>query len=73
VDFSDAAPRTIDATSDNGDVIFGLPPRGPYAVNASTDNGETTVRVPRASGGETAAAVVTARSENGDVIIDALR
>ena len=73
VDFSDAAPRTIDATSDNGDVIFALPPRGPYVVNASTDNGDTQVRVPRASGGETAAAVVTARSENGDVIIDALR
>lgn len=73
VSFSDAAPRTIDAISDNGDVIFGLPPRGPYMVNASTDNGDTTVRVPQANGRETAVAVVTARSENGDVIIDDLR
>ena len=73
VDFRDAAPRTVDATSDNGDVIFALPPRGPYAVNASTDNGDTKVRVPQAKGRETAVAVVTARSENGDVIIDELR
>jgi hypothetical protein len=73
VDFSDAAPRTVDATSDNGDVIVALPARGPYVVKASTDNGDTTVRVPQATDRENAAAVVTARSENGDVIIDDLR
>jgi hypothetical protein len=73
VDFSNAAPRTIDATSDNGDVIFALPPRGPYMVNASTDNGDATVRVPQVKARETAAAVVTARSQNGDVVIDDLR
>jgi hypothetical protein len=73
VDFSDAAPRTIEATSDNGDVIVALPTPGPYVVNASTDNGDTTVRVPQASDRKNAAAVVTARSENGDVVIDDLR
>jgi Putative adhesin len=73
VDFSDAAPRTVDATSDNGDVIVALPARGPYVVNASTDNGDTTVRVPEATDRDSAAAVVTARSENGDVVIDDLQ
>jgi DUF4097 and DUF4098 domain-containing protein YvlB len=42
-------------------------------VNASTDNGDTAVRVPQATDRENAAAVVTARSENGDVTIDDLR
>lgn len=73
VDFSEAAPRTVEVTSDNGDVIVALPARGPYMVNASTDNGDTTVRVPQATDREKAAAVVTARSENGDVVIDDLR
>ncbi|WP_102143678.1 DUF4097 family beta strand repeat-containing protein [Mycobacterium hubeiense] len=73
VDFADAAPRTVDATSDNGDVVVALPARGPYVVNASTDNGDTSVRVPRASDPETAAAVVTVRSDNGDVVVETLR
>jgi hypothetical protein len=73
VDLAETAPRTVDVTSDNGDVIVALPARGPYTVNASTDNGDTTVRVPQATDRENAAAVVTARSENGDVIIDDLR
>jgi hypothetical protein len=73
VDFSEAAPRTIDVVTDNGEVILALPARGPYAVNASTDNGDTVVRVPQATDREKAAAVVTARSENGDVVIDDLR
>jgi hypothetical protein len=73
VDFSDAAPRTVDATSDNGDVTIALPERGPYVVNATTDNGDTTVRVPEVTDRKNAAAVVTVRSENGDVTIDDLR
>lgn len=73
VDFSNAAPRTIDATSDDGDVIVALPARGRYVVNANTDHGDTAVRVPQATERENAAAVVTARSENGDVIIADLR
>jgi Putative adhesin len=73
VDFSDAAPRTVEATSDNGDVVVALPARGRYVVNASTDNGDAVVRVPQVTDRENAAAVVTARSENGDVVIDDLR
>jgi hypothetical protein len=73
VDFSDAAPRTIEATSENGDVIVALPARGPYVVSASTDHGDTAIRVPQATARENAVAVVTARSDNGDVIIDDLR
>jgi len=73
VDFAETAPRTVGVTTDNGDVILALPARGPYTVNASTDNGDTTVRVPQATDRQKAAAVVTARSENGDVIIDDLR
>jgi hypothetical protein len=73
VDFSDAAPRTVEATTDNGDVVVALPARGRYVVNATTDNGDAVVRVPQVTDRENAAAVVTARSENGDVVIDDLR
>jgi hypothetical protein len=73
VDFSDAAPRTVEATTDNGDVVVALPARGRYVVNATTDNGDAVVRVPQVTDRENAAAVVTVRSENGDVVIDDLR
>jgi Putative adhesin len=70
VDFAEAAPRTVDVKSDNGDIVVALPARGPYLVNASTDNGDADVRVPQATDREKAVAVVTARSENGDVVIE---
>lgn len=73
VELSETAPHTVNVTSDNGDIIVALPARGPYAVNASTDNGDTRIRVPQVTDREKAAAVVTARSENGDVVIDDLR
>jgi hypothetical protein len=73
VDFADTAPRTVDATSQNGDVVIALPARGPYVVNANTEFGDTAIRVPQANDRQNAAAVVTARSENGDVVIDDLR
>jgi hypothetical protein len=72
VDFS-KAPRTIDVTSDNGEIVIGVPAPGPYLVNTSTDNGDVVVRVPRTTDRDEAATVVTARSENGDVIIDDVR
>jgi hypothetical protein len=61
--------------SQDGDVIIALPARGPYIVNADTgaERGDTVVRVPQTTNRENAAAVVTARSETGDVIIDDLR
>jgi Putative adhesin len=75
VDLKGAAPPTVAATSKDGDVIVALPPRGPYLVNANTTDveGATVVRVPQTTDREAAAAVVTARSETGDVIIDELR
>jgi hypothetical protein len=73
VDLTEPAPRTVNATSDNGDIVIALPARGPYAVNASTDHGDTAIHVPQATDREKAAAVITARSENGDVVIDDLR
>jgi hypothetical protein len=75
VDFKDAAPGTVDATSNNGDIRIAVPPRGPYVVNANTgdEHGSTVVRVPRTTNSEDAAAVITARSDNGDVVIDDLR
>lgn len=73
VDFAEAAPRTVDVTSNNGDIVIALPTPGSYVVNANSNNGDAEVRVPQATDGENAAAVVTVRSENGDVIVDDLR
>ena len=75
VDFKDAAPRTLDTTTRDGDIRIGLPPRGPHVVNANTDqeSGATVVRVPQTTSRTDAAAVITARSENGDVVVDDLR
>jgi hypothetical protein len=73
VDFAETAPRTVEARSQDGDVIIALPTRGPYVVNANTGDGSTAVRVPQTTDRENAAAVVTARSETGDVVIDDLR
>lgn len=71
VDFS-RAPRTVEATSDNGDIHIALPPRGPYLVNADTERGSTVLRVPRTTNPDTAASAITARSDNGDVVLDTL-
>jgi hypothetical protein len=74
-DFANAAPRSVDVTSENGDIRVGLPPRGPYAVNASTgsERGSTGGRVPRTTDSRTAAAVITARTDNGHIVIDDIR
>jgi hypothetical protein len=74
VDFKDVPPRIVDATSGNGDVTIALPARGPYLVNANTDDGKgtTVVRVPQTSDRDAAAAVITARSNGGDVSITTL-
>ena len=74
VDFK-TAPRTLDATTDNGDIRIALPPSGPYVVNADTSDrsGDTVVRVPQTSDRKDAASIVTARSDTGDITIDELR
>jgi len=74
VDFK-TAPRTLDATTDNGDIRIALPPSGPYVVNADTSDrsGDTVVRVPQTSDRTDAASIVTARSDTGDITIGELR
>ncbi|BBY82576.1 hypothetical protein H7I53_12255 [Mycolicibacterium pulveris] len=74
VDFADAAPRTVDVSSQEGDVLVALPGHGRYLVDASTgrDRGGPVVRVPRTSERAAATAVITARSDTGDVVIDDL-
>lgn len=69
VDFRDTAPRRVDAVSRNGDVVIGLPGRGPYLVHAQSGS-STTVRVPETTVADSAAAEVTARSDDGDVVVD---
>lgn len=71
VDFAEA-PGTVDAKTDRGDVVIALPPPGPYFVDATTGTelATTVVRVPQTRDPDAAAAVVTARTESGDVVID---
>lgn len=68
------APKTLDVQSGNGDIVLALPRPGPYAVDATTAQewGSTVVRVPLTREREDAAAVVTARSESGDVVVEEL-
>lgn len=74
VDFTDVAPKAVEATTQDGDVVLGLPADGTYLVDASTgtNHGSTVVRVPRTTDRNAADAVITARTEHGDVEIDGL-
>jgi hypothetical protein len=74
VDFKNAPPKTVDVTSRDGDVTIALPPRGPYLVDANTDygDGSTDVQVPQTNDPDDAAALVTARSEDGNVVVTTL-
>jgi hypothetical protein len=73
VEFAEA-PNTVDATTELGDVDISLPPPGPYFVTATTEfpHGSSAVRVPQTQDRDNAAAVVTARTGNGDVVVDQL-
>ncbi|MDH6197456.1 hypothetical protein M2272_004111 [Mycobacterium frederiksbergense] len=68
IDFKDAAPRTVQAVSGDGDVSIALPGPGPYLLQTQAA-GSTSVRVPQTSSARDAASEVTARSHNGDVVI----
>ncbi|WP_111510973.1 DUF4097 family beta strand repeat-containing protein [Mycobacterium kyogaense] len=74
VEFS-GAPKTLAATTENGDVTVALPPPGPYVVDATTGQswGSTVVRVPQTRDPGGAASTVSVRSETGDVTVDELR
>lgn len=70
VDFRDATPRTVEAISRTGDIVLGIPDRGPFFVRAQS--GESTrVRVPETSDPAEAASQITARSDTGSIVIDA--
>ncbi len=73
VDFA-AAPTTVDVATRDGDVVLALPVPGPYLVNATTgrQRGSTVVGVPQTRDEADAAAVVTAHSEAGDVLVEEL-
>lgn len=62
-----AAPTLVDTVSDNGAVAIELPGGSTsYAVSARTDNGNTSVEVPRS---DDSPHVVKARSNNGEVTV----
>lgn len=63
------APRTLTATTRDGDVAISLIQPGPYLVNASGDS--TRVEVPQTTDAERAVSQVTVRSDDGDVVVDA--
>lgn len=73
VEFAET-PKTVDADTQHGDVVVTLPPPGPYFVTATTDrkHGSTVVRVPQTDDRAGAAAVITARAETGDVVVNDL-
>ena len=68
-----ATPRTVDAQTQEGDVVIDLPGPGPFAVDATTGagRGSTVVDVPQTRDRKDAASVVTVRSEHGDVVVEA--
>jgi hypothetical protein len=70
VDFKDAPPRTVEATTRSGDVAISLPNPGPYLVRATGDSAR--VRVPETSDPARAAAEITARSDEGAVTVSTL-
>jgi hypothetical protein len=70
VDFKDAPPRTVEASTRTGDVAIALPEPGPYLVHASGDSAR--VRVPETTDPARAVAEVTARSDDGSVTVSTL-
>ncbi|KUI33321.1 DUF4097 family beta strand repeat-containing protein [Mycobacterium sp. GA-2829] len=69
VDFRDAAPETVEAVTRSGDIALGLPQGGPYLIRAQSGD-YTRVRVPETSNPAQAAGEITARSDNGSVVIE---
>ncbi|MFF8604884.1 DUF4097 family beta strand repeat-containing protein [Streptomyces sp. NPDC015346] len=60
-----AVPRRVEAVSDNGEIDIALP-RASYDIDGRSDNGEVRIDVPTLKG---SAHVVTARSDNGEVVV----
>lgn len=68
VDFKEAPPRTVEASTRTGDIAISLPNPGPYLVRASGDSAR--VRVPETTDPARAAAQITAQSDEGDVVVE---
>lgn len=71
VEFADAPPRRIGAVTRDGDVDISLPAKGPYLVRTQSD-ASATVRVPQTTDPAAAAAEVTVRSNDGNVVVGPL-
>lgn len=69
--FKDEAPRTVEAVTNNGDVVLELPAAGPYLVRADSGN-DTTVTVPQTGDPRSAVAEIAARSDDGTVTVTPL-
>jgi hypothetical protein len=68
VEFKASAPRTIEAGSRDGDIAIALPGPGPYLVDASATSAE--IQVPETNDATKAAATVTVRTVDGNVVVD---
>lgn len=75
VTFRDEAPRSIEATTSNGDVTLDLPGNGPFLVTAISDSAyhDTDVRVPQTSDATEAESVVVARTARGSILVEQSR
>lgn len=75
VAFRDEPPRSIEATTSDGDVTLDLPGQGPFLVTAiaETEYDNTQVRVPQTSNPAESAATVMARTGRGDIVIEQTR
>ncbi|MUL49729.1 DUF4097 domain-containing protein [Mycobacterium sp. CBMA293] len=71
-DFRDTAPRTVQATSRDSDIDIALPPVGPYLVRAQAGE-DAKVRVPQTDDASRAVAQVTARTNEGNIVITTRR
>ncbi|BBX15444.1 hypothetical protein CRI77_20065 [Mycolicibacterium duvalii] len=71
VEFTDV-PETVDVETRTGDIDLTVPLPGPFLVNATTgdERGATVVKVPQTRDAGEATAVITARSDTGDVVVD---
>ena len=67
-----ATAETVEVGSRTGDVVVSLPSPGPYVVDATTGSahGNTVVGVPQTRDRDQALAVITARSDTGDVAVN---
>ena len=72
VDFKEVAPRTVDITNRDSDIDLTLPPGGPYLVRAQAGD-HAQVRVPQTDDATRAIAQITARADDGSIVITTRR